>query len=122
MADGLLSCRSGQVRKPTKLKANKFFPRIVVKALNSKAAIIHSTRAPMFEPKKKSKRVKLWPAARFLDIRTLLVGTSQQVVFVKNGMRGIRHPRKTGPQAKRTRGPRRNRILHDRMSEPQQTC
>lgn len=55
-----------------KLRANKFFPRIVIKALNSKAAIIHSTRAPMSEPGKKSKRVKLWPAARFLDVRTLL--------------------------------------------------
>jgi len=51
---------------------NKFFPRIVTKALNSKAAIIHSTRAPMSEPGKKAKRVKLWPAARFLDVRTLL--------------------------------------------------
>jgi hypothetical protein len=35
-------------------------------------AIIHSTRAPMSEPGKKNKRVKLWPAARFLDVRTLL--------------------------------------------------
>jgi hypothetical protein len=55
-----------------KLDANKFFPRIVIKALNSKAAIIHSTRAPRSEPGKRSKRVKLWPAARFLDVRTLL--------------------------------------------------
>ncbi len=54
------------------IKANKFFPRIVIKALNSKAAIIHSTRAPMSEPGKKSKRVRLWPSARFLDLRTLL--------------------------------------------------
>jgi hypothetical protein len=54
------------------LKANKFFPRIVIKALNSKAAIIHSTRAPMSERGKKKKRVKLWPAGRFLDVRTLL--------------------------------------------------
>jgi hypothetical protein len=51
---------------------NKFFPRIVVKALNSKASIIHSTRAPMSEPGKKNKRVKLWPSGRFLDVRTLL--------------------------------------------------
>jgi hypothetical protein len=50
---------------------NKFFPRIVVKALNSKASIIHSTRAPMSERGKKKKRVKLWPAGRFLDVRTL---------------------------------------------------
>ena len=58
--------------KTRKLQTNKFFPRIVIKALNSKAALIHSTRAPLFEPKKKSKRVKLWPVARFLDLRTLL--------------------------------------------------
>ena len=58
--------------KTRELEANKFFPRIVIKALNSKAAIIHSTRAPMSNPGKKSKRVKLWPATRFLDIRTLL--------------------------------------------------
>jgi hypothetical protein len=54
------------------LKPNKFFPRIVVKALNSKASIIHSTRAPMSERGKNKKRVKLWPAGRFLDVRTLL--------------------------------------------------
>lgn len=53
-------------------KANKFFPRIISKALNSKASIIHSTRAPMSEPDEKNKRVKLWPAGRFLDTRTLL--------------------------------------------------
>ena len=53
------------------LKASKYFPRIVIKALNSKTAIIHSTRAPISKPGKKSKRVTLWPAARFLDLRTL---------------------------------------------------
>jgi hypothetical protein len=58
--------------KTGKIEAKKFFPRIVIKALNSKAAIIHSTRAPMSEPKEKGGRVKLWPSARFLDIRTLL--------------------------------------------------
>jgi hypothetical protein len=54
------------------LQANKFFPRVVIRALNSKTAIIHSTRAPMAEPGKKSKQVKLWPTARFVDLRTLL--------------------------------------------------
>ncbi len=65
--------------KTGKLNANKFFPRIVIKVLNSKTAIIHSTRAPLFEPKEreskhsnKSAEVKCWPAARFLDLRTLL--------------------------------------------------
>jgi hypothetical protein len=73
-ANGGWSLILSQWRNPEtrKLQANKFFPRIVVKALNSKAAIIHSTRAPMSEPGKNNKRVKLWPAARFLDIRTLL--------------------------------------------------
>jgi hypothetical protein len=54
------------------LQANKFFPRIVVNALNSKTSIIYSTRAPLSEPGKRSKRSKLWPVARFLDLRTLL--------------------------------------------------
>jgi hypothetical protein len=58
--------------KTGELKPNKFFPRIVVKALNSKTAIIHSTRPPMFEPKKKDEKVKHWPGAHFLDPRTLL--------------------------------------------------
>lgn len=53
-------------------QANKYIPRIVIRALNSKTAIIHSTRAPMSEPSKETKRVKLWPTARFLDLRTLL--------------------------------------------------
>jgi hypothetical protein len=58
--------------KTGNLQANKFFPRVVVKALNSKTAVIHSTRAPMSEPGKKNNRTKLWPTARFLDVRTLL--------------------------------------------------
>ena len=58
--------------KTDELEANKFFPRVVIKSLNSKTAIIHSTRAPMSEPGKKNKQVKLWPPARFLDVRTLL--------------------------------------------------
>lgn len=31
-----------------RLEATKFFPRIIIKALNSKTAMIRSTRAPMF--------------------------------------------------------------------------
>ena len=54
------------------VRPNKFFPRIVIKALNSKAAIIHSTRSPMSEKSRTDGEVKLWPAARFLDLRTLL--------------------------------------------------
>ena len=44
--------------KTGELKANKFFPRIVIKALNSKTAIIHSTRAPMSEPKEEKNKVE----------------------------------------------------------------
>ena len=73
-ANGGWSLIFSQWRNPEtgKVQANKYFPRIVIKALNSKTAIIHSTRAPMSEPGKKNKKVKLWPAARFLDVRTLL--------------------------------------------------
>jgi hypothetical protein len=73
-ANGGWSLILSQWRNPKtgKVQANKFFPRIVIKALNSKTAIIHSTRAPMSEPRKKSQKVKLWPVARFLDVRTLL--------------------------------------------------
>jgi len=59
-----------------KIEPDESFPRVVIKALNSKAAIIGSTRPPMSLPKKKKKkktvRVKLWPVARFLDLRTVL--------------------------------------------------
>jgi hypothetical protein len=63
-----------QWRNPetSQVRANKFFPRIVINALNSKTAIIYSTRAPLSEPGKTGKRTKLWPVARFLDLRTLL--------------------------------------------------
>jgi hypothetical protein len=44
----------------------------VIKALNSKTSIIHSTRPPLFEPRTKGEKVKHWPGARFLDLRTLL--------------------------------------------------
>ncbi|MGO9210430.1 MAG: hypothetical protein ACLPXM_06450 [Terriglobales bacterium] len=73
--------------KTGQLQANKFLPRIVVRALNSKAAIIHSTRAPMSEPSKKTKRAKLWPAARFLDVRTLLWALRNKSFSLKTGCR-----------------------------------
>lgn len=53
-------------------ETNQYFPRIIVKALNSKSSIINSTRPPTGKPKKKGGKVKLWPSARFLDLRTLL--------------------------------------------------
>jgi hypothetical protein len=72
--DGGWSLVLSQWHNPKKggLDANKFFPRIVIKALNSKTAIIRSTRAPMFEPEEEGGPVKLWPTARFVDVRTLL--------------------------------------------------
>jgi len=58
--------------KTGQLKPIKCFPRIVVKALNSKTSVIHSTRPPLFEPRTKDEKVPHRPAARFLDLRTLL--------------------------------------------------
>jgi hypothetical protein len=56
----------------SKLEPDESFPRVVIKALNSKASIIGSTRAPMSLRRSKGKRAKLWPRGRFLDARTLL--------------------------------------------------
>ena len=70
-----------QTRTRGKLKPNKYFPRIVVKALNSKTSIIHSTRAPMSEPSEETKKAKLWPAGRFLGPSHSIVDASQQIVF-----------------------------------------
>jgi len=55
-----------------KVEPNESFPRVVIKALNSKASIIGSTRPPMSLRRSKGKRAKLWLRARFLDVRTLL--------------------------------------------------
>jgi hypothetical protein len=73
-ANGGWSLITSQWKSPVehKLQPNKFFPRIVVKALNSKTAIIHSTRAPMSEREKKTGKTQLWLTGRFLDLRTLL--------------------------------------------------
>jgi hypothetical protein len=65
-------------------KPNKFFPRIVTKALNSKASIIHSTRAPRSEPGAK-RQATLWPTARFLDVRTLLWALRNKSYSLKTG-------------------------------------
>jgi len=47
-------------------------PRIIYKSLNSKTALIHSTRARRSSKKSKDGKIKLWPLGRFLDVRTLL--------------------------------------------------
>jgi len=58
--------------KTGKVEPNESFPRVVIKALNSKTSIIGSTRPPMSLRRSKDKRAKLWPRGRFLDVRTLL--------------------------------------------------
>ena len=55
-----------------KPQENKFFPRIVVRALNSKTAIIQSMKPGNPKTTKKVKNVTSYPPARFLDLRTLL--------------------------------------------------
>jgi hypothetical protein len=47
-------------------------PRIIYKALNSKTALIHSTRARRSSEESEDGKVRLWPQGRFLDVRTLL--------------------------------------------------
>jgi hypothetical protein len=76
------------------LGANKFFPRIVVNALNSKTAIIYSTRAPLSEPGERSKRSKLWPVARFLDLRTLLWALRNEAYSLQTACDGFNIPGK----------------------------
>ena len=80
--------------KTRELKANKFFPRVVIKALNSKTAIIHSTRAPLSEPKTKDERAKLWPSARFLDVRTLLWALRNKSHSLRTGCKEFNLPGK----------------------------
>jgi hypothetical protein len=80
--------------KTNEIKANKFFPRIVIKALNSKTAIIHSTRAPMSEPREENDKVKLWPAARFLDVRTLLWALRNRSYSLRTGCKEFSIPGK----------------------------
>lgn len=69
------------------LVPNKYFPRIVIKALNSKTSIIHSTRAPMCEPGDESGRVELWPPGRFLDVRTVLWAMRNRSYSLKSACR-----------------------------------
>lgn len=80
--------------KTRELGANKFFPRIVIKALNSKTAIIHSTRAPMSEPREENDKVELWPAARFLDVRTLLWALRNRSYSLRTGCKEFDIPGK----------------------------
>ncbi len=71
--------------KSNKLEPDESFPRVVIRALNSKTSIIGSTRAPMSLRKSKGKRTKLWPAARFLDVRTLLWALRNKSYSLRTG-------------------------------------
>ena len=71
--------------KTNRLEPDESFPRVVIRALNSKTSIIGSTRAPMSLRKSKGKRVKLWPAARFLDVRTLLWALRNKSYSLRTG-------------------------------------
>ena len=68
-----------------KIEPVESVPRVVIKALNSKAAIITSTRPPVSLRKSKGKRARLWPAARFLDLRTLLWAVRNKPYSLKTG-------------------------------------
>jgi hypothetical protein len=59
-------------------------PRVIYKALNSKTALIHSTRARRSSKKSKDGKVKLWPQGRFLDVRTLLWALQNESYSLKS--------------------------------------
>jgi hypothetical protein len=80
--------------KTGKIEPNESFPRVVIKALNSKTAIIGSTRAPMSLRRSKGKQVRLWPAARFLDLRTLLWALRNRSYSLKSACREFGVPGK----------------------------
>jgi hypothetical protein len=71
--------------KTNRLEPDESFPRVVIRALNSKTSIIGSTRAPLSLRKSKGKWVKLWPAARFLDVRTLLWALRNKSYSLRTG-------------------------------------
>jgi hypothetical protein len=58
--------------KTKTLQEHPYRPRVIYSALNSKTALIHSTRARRSRKKSKDGKFKLWPTGRFLDVRTLL--------------------------------------------------
>ena len=59
-------------RKTKAWQEHPYRPRIVYKALNSKTALIHSTRARRSSKQSEEGKFKLWSQGRFLDVRTLL--------------------------------------------------
>ncbi len=81
-------------RETGELQENKFFPRIVVKALNSKTAIIQSMKPGKPKTKKKVKKVTPYPPARFLDVRTLLWALRNKSYSLKTGCKDFNIPGK----------------------------
>jgi len=80
--------------KTGKLEPNESFPRVITKALNSKASIIYSTRAPLSLRRSKGQRAKLWPRGRFLDVRTLLWALRNKSYSLKTGCKEFGIPGK----------------------------
>jgi hypothetical protein len=74
-------------------ETHPYRPRIVYEALNSKTALIHSTRARRSSKKSKDGKVKLWPPGRFLDVRTLLWALRNKSYSLKSAGRefNIKH-------------------------------
>jgi hypothetical protein len=82
--------------KTGKQEPNESFPRLLIKALNSKTSIIGSTRPPMSLRRSKGKRAKLWPRSRFLDVRTLLWALRNKSYSLKTACKEFGIPGKLG--------------------------
>ena len=80
--------------KTGKLQENKFFPRISIKALNSKTAIIQSLQPWRPKTNAKGKSVIAFPPARFLDVRTTLWGLRNKSYSLKTGCKDFNIPGK----------------------------
>jgi len=80
--------------KTGKKEPNESFPRVVIKALNSKTSIIGSTRPPMSLRRSKGKPAKLWPRGRFLDVRTLLWAFRNKAYSLKTACKEFAIPSK----------------------------
>ena len=65
-------------------------PRITYKALNSKTALIHSTRARRSSKRLKNGKWKLWPQGRFLDVRTLLWALANKSYSLKSAAKAFK--------------------------------
>jgi hypothetical protein len=80
--------------KTGQLQENKFFPRISVKALNSKTAIIGSLQPWKPKTNAKGKSLIAFPPARFLDVRTLLWALRNKSYSLKTGCKEFNLPGK----------------------------